>query len=41
MFVVLFVLSMKLLGDRNWWLPRSLGWMPRLEGERDVQPAKA
>jgi uncharacterized membrane protein YdfJ with MMPL/SSD domain len=38
---VLLPAAMKLLGDRNWWLPRSLGWMPRLEGEREVQPANA
>jgi uncharacterized membrane protein YdfJ with MMPL/SSD domain len=38
---VLLPAAMKLLGDRNWWLPRSLGWMPRVEGEREVQPANA
>jgi RND superfamily putative drug exporter len=31
---ILLPASMKLLGDWNWWLPRRLGWLPRvtLEG---------
>ena len=24
-----------LLGERNWWLPRSLGWLPRVEPEQE------
>ena len=24
---------MKLLGDRNWYLPRWLEWLPRIGGE--------
>jgi putative drug exporter of the RND superfamily len=24
---------MKLLGDKNWYLPKWLGWLPRLEHE--------
>jgi uncharacterized membrane protein YdfJ with MMPL/SSD domain len=28
---VLLPASMKLLGDWNWWLPKSLGWLPRTE----------
>ena len=28
---VLLPARMKLLGDRNWWLPRSLGWLPQIE----------
>jgi RND superfamily putative drug exporter len=32
---VLLPSVMKLLGDRNWYLPRSLHWLPR------VGPAKA
>jgi uncharacterized membrane protein YdfJ with MMPL/SSD domain len=37
---VLLPASMKLLGDRNWWLPRRLGWLPRLEHEAPLpQPA--
>jgi hypothetical protein len=36
---------MKLLGERNWYLPRWLGWLPRLEphgehvAEAAVKPA--
>ena len=36
---VLLPATMKLLGDRNWWLPERLGWLPRLEPEADPQPA--
>jgi uncharacterized membrane protein YdfJ with MMPL/SSD domain len=28
---VLLPATMKLLGDRNWYLPSWLGWLPRLE----------
>jgi len=28
---ILLPASMKLLGDRNWWLPRRLGWLPRVD----------
>ena len=24
---------MKLLGERNWYLPKRLGWLPKLEHE--------
>jgi uncharacterized membrane protein YdfJ with MMPL/SSD domain len=34
---VLLPASMKLLGDWNWYLPRWLGWLPRLE--RQVAPS--
>ncbi|HEX8646625.1 MAG TPA: MMPL family transporter [Thermoleophilaceae bacterium] len=30
---VLLPASMKLLGERNWWLPRRLGWLPELRPE--------
>nr|MBA3475399.1 MMPL family transporter [Actinomycetota bacterium] len=30
---VLLPATMKLLGDRNWYLPRWLEWLPRLEHE--------
>ena len=30
---VLLPATMKLLGERNWYLPRWLEWLPRLEGE--------
>ena len=42
---VLLPATMKLLGDRNWYLPSWLRWLPRLEHERsadvpaDAQPA--
>ena len=36
---VLLPASMTLLGDRNWYLPRWLEWLPSLEHERSVEPA--
>ena len=39
---ILLPAAMKLLGDRNWYLPRSLGWLPRVEHtEPEVEPARA
>ena len=38
---VLLPATMKLLGDRNWYLPRSLRWLPRFDHEPKVEPAKA
>lgn len=43
---VLLPASMRLLGDWNWWLPRFLGWLPRvtIEGvtdESEIGPARA
>jgi RND superfamily putative drug exporter len=40
---VLLPASMKLLGDWNWYLPRWLGWLPKLEhhARPTVQPAPA
>ena len=35
---VLLPASMMLLGDRNWYLPRWLEWLPNLEHERSVEP---
>jgi RND superfamily putative drug exporter len=35
---VLLPATMKLLGDRNWYLPRWLEWLPSLE-ERGHEPA--
>jgi uncharacterized membrane protein YdfJ with MMPL/SSD domain len=32
---------MKLLGDWNWWLPRRLGWLPKVALEGEVAPAEA
>jgi len=45
---VLLPAAMKLLGDRNWWLPQRLGWLPqrlgwlpKLEHEPEVVPVAA
>jgi uncharacterized membrane protein YdfJ with MMPL/SSD domain len=38
---ILLPATMKLLGDANWWLPRSLGWLPKFEHEPEVVPAQA
>jgi RND superfamily putative drug exporter len=38
---VLLPATMKLLGERNWYLPSWLGWLPRLEHEATPQPAPA
>jgi uncharacterized membrane protein YdfJ with MMPL/SSD domain len=37
---VLLPATMKLLGERNWYLPRWLGWLPRLENEPTKRPAE-
>ena len=36
---VLLPATMKLLGERNWWLPKRLSWLPRFEHEPEVVPA--
>ncbi len=36
---VLLPATMKLLGERNWYLPNWLGWLPRLEHEAPAKPA--
>ncbi|HMN98810.1 MAG TPA: MMPL family transporter [Miltoncostaeaceae bacterium] len=38
---VLLPASMTLLGDRNWYLPSWLRWLPRLEHEREPAPEPA
>jgi uncharacterized membrane protein YdfJ with MMPL/SSD domain len=38
---VLLPSAMKLLGDRNWWLPSRLGWLPQVTVEPDLEPARA
>ena len=38
---VLLPASMKLLGDANWYLPRWLGWLPRVRHEVETQPEPA
>jgi hypothetical protein len=32
---------MKLLGERNWYLPSKLGWLPKLHHEPEAVPAPA
>jgi len=32
---------MKLLGERNWYLPKRLGWLPTLEHEPQAAPTPA
>ena len=36
---VLLPATMKLLGERNWWLPQRLHWLPRFEHEPVAAPA--
>jgi uncharacterized membrane protein YdfJ with MMPL/SSD domain len=38
---VLLPATMKLLGDWNWYLPKRLGWLPRLAHEQTPEGAKA
>jgi len=38
---ILLPASMKLLGDWNWYLPRWLDWLPRLERTGAFEPATA
>jgi uncharacterized membrane protein YdfJ with MMPL/SSD domain len=38
---VLLPASMKLLGERNWYLPSKLGWLPKLHHEPETAPAAA
>jgi RND superfamily putative drug exporter len=38
---VLLPATMKLLGERNWWLPKRLNWLPKFEHEPEVAPAQA
>ena len=33
---VLLPATMKLLGDWNWWLPRKLEWLPKVQREERV-----
>jgi uncharacterized membrane protein YdfJ with MMPL/SSD domain len=37
---VLVPSTMKLLGDRNWYLPRWLEWLPRVRGEAPATPTE-
>jgi RND superfamily putative drug exporter len=39
---ILLPAAMKLLGDRNWYLPASLGWLPKVRhSEPETEPAQA
>ncbi len=38
---VLLPATMKLLGARNWYLPKGLGWLPKFEHEPTAVPAPA
>jgi RND superfamily putative drug exporter len=38
---VLLPATMKLLGDRNWWLPSALHWLPEVRHEGEIAPAQA
>jgi RND superfamily putative drug exporter len=38
---VLLPATMKLLGARNWWLPKPLEFLPQVSGEGEVVPARA
>jgi uncharacterized membrane protein YdfJ with MMPL/SSD domain len=38
---VLLPATMKLLGERNWWLPKRLQWLPQVSHEGEAVPATA
>jgi RND superfamily putative drug exporter len=38
---VLLPATMKLLGTRNWYLPKGLHWLPKFEHEPQVAPSRA
>jgi uncharacterized membrane protein YdfJ with MMPL/SSD domain len=38
---VLLPAAMKLLGERNWYLPRRLQWLPHIAHEGTLEPARA
>ena len=39
--LVLVPATMELLGDRNWWFPKMLEWLPRIHIEGSAAPADA
>jgi uncharacterized membrane protein YdfJ with MMPL/SSD domain len=41
MRAVLLPATMKLLGDWNWYLPKRLAWLPRVEREPHAEGAQA
>ena len=38
---VLLPATMKLLGERNWYLPKRLSWLPKFEHEPQTAPVPA
>jgi RND superfamily putative drug exporter len=36
--LILVPATMELLGDRNWWLPKWLEWLPRVNVEGTLDP---
>jgi uncharacterized membrane protein YdfJ with MMPL/SSD domain len=38
---VLLPATMKLLGDRNWYLPKRLQWLPKFDHEPQAEPSRA
>jgi len=38
---ILLPATMKLLGERNWYLPTRLGWLPKVEHEPQTAPVPA
>ena len=41
--LILVPATMELLGDRNWWFPKALAWLPKInvEGAPDPEPERA
>ncbi len=39
--LVLVPATMELLGDRNWWFPKALEWLPRIQVEGTSTPVRA
>jgi RND superfamily putative drug exporter len=40
--MILVPATMELLGDRNWWFPKWLGWLPQVQvegSEIEIPPA--
>jgi len=37
---VLLPATMKLLGERNWYLPKRLGWLPKFEHEAQASATR-
>jgi putative drug exporter of the RND superfamily len=38
--LVLVPATMELLGDRNWWFPKALEWLPRVQVEGEPDPVR-